>query len=580
MTQENRLYAALHATVARSKIDIWNRRCRPRILVVTDGQLNYHSNHHFGLTRFVEAITATTVVPLPIVTLAHRGNHTATVLIGNVSYSVAPNFNFDSATPSVALANYDQLWLFGFDGGPGAGLTQPEVAKIATFMNSGGGLFATGDHGTLGQGMCGDLPRVRHARIWDNSPMGLEPDVNIAVRRLDTVVDPGANGQYEFLSDQADVIPQRIFPNYRTTDTDNPALSGSSWSSKVHPILMLPGAPAVRTNSSNPQIDFSKDIDVLPDHQHESECLAVTSLSVLTSAYTLHGLNFREFQPLATSSSTTHGAEIVAFSVSGGRSVSNGGWKPPVTPRLFGAISAYNGRIAAPYVTGQPTPGNFIADATWHHYVNGNIDGTNFGNTGLGSGTGSSFIPSPALQKIQTLYRNMISWLQPANRIWCLFWPDLIALRVHPSLAEELIEPKRFTQYSEIVALGRTAIALIASSRGRGLLSHHVLDLLATEPRTVPVFALLSSNANADALDRAEIEATVIGALLLEVADIVPLPLDERLAQSLFESGLERHLPALRERLVRAIQLAAQGYGTRLKREVNAVKALAKIVDK
>ena len=30
---------------------------------------------------------------------------------------------------------------------------------------------------------------------------------------FDTVVDPGANGLYEF-EDQSDAIPQRIYPNY------------------------------------------------------------------------------------------------------------------------------------------------------------------------------------------------------------------------------------------------------------------------------------------------------------------------------------------------------------------------------
>ena len=167
----------------------WRFPCRPRILVVTDSSLNFNPNSGFGLWRFLHAITvASGVTNKPVLALAHRGAHTPTVTIESDTYTVDVNFNFATANPTVTTGNYDQLWLFGFGG---AALSNAEIGVISEFMNSGGGVFATGDHATIGQQMCGALPRVRHMREWSSIPMGTENDVNVAVMRIDTVVNPG-----------------------------------------------------------------------------------------------------------------------------------------------------------------------------------------------------------------------------------------------------------------------------------------------------------------------------------------------------------------------------------------------------
>ena len=62
-------------------------------------------------------------------------------------------FHFDD--PSVNLADYDEIWLFGDEGydgqpvgpadpatGEPGGLTDSELAAITNFMQDGGGLFA------------------------------------------------------------------------------------------------------------------------------------------------------------------------------------------------------------------------------------------------------------------------------------------------------------------------------------------------------------------------------------------------------------------------------------------------------
>ena len=170
---------------------------------------------------------------------------------------------------------------------------------------------------------------------------------------------------------------------------------------------------------------------------------AVTSAAILGAAYNVGGQNFPEFQPNASIPSQRVGADVVAFAVSGGRSVLNGVWKPPVKPRMFGVVSAYDGRSAQPYPGKSQRPGRIVCDSTWHHFVNINLDGTGSGRTGLGTGSGAGFVPSPALEKIYAYYRNIVSWLQPANRIWCrIFW-DLVAVRMNAALLEELLDLDR-----------------------------------------------------------------------------------------------------------------------------------------
>lgn len=277
----------------------WVRPCRPRILMLVDGSLGYQDNSGFGLWRFLHGLTvASGVATKPILTLADRGVHpTPTVTIGPDTYTIVNNFNFSTATTPVTLANYDQIWIFGFNSGAFS-LSNAEAAVVSEFMNGGGGVFATGDHASLGRALSGSLPRIRHMREWEKVPMGTESNAGLAIKRIDTVVNPGSNNLYEF-EDQSDDIPQRIYPNYQVTDTDGSA--GSAWQATVSPLLMLPGALTVRRSSdASPPAGFSKDIDVLPDHAHESVCYDVTNAVTLGGAYNIHGQNFPEFQPNAS----------------------------------------------------------------------------------------------------------------------------------------------------------------------------------------------------------------------------------------------------------------------------------------
>lgn len=559
----------------------WLRPCRPRILMLVDG-LDYQSSNGFGLWRFLHSLTvAPGVTTKPILTLAHRGVHaTPTVTVGPDTYTIVNNFNFSTAATPVTLASYDQIWIFGINGGAFS-LSNAEVAVVSEFMNGGGGVFATGDHASLGRALSGSLPRIRHMREWRDAaaggvPMGTESNASLAVNRIDTVVNPGSNNLYEFV-DQSDDIPQRIYPNYRVTDTDGSA--GSAWQATVSPLLMLPGALTIRRSSdASPPAGFSKDIDVLPDHPHESVCYDVTSAAILGGAYDVGGQNFPEFQPNASAPRQRVGADIAAYAVSGGRSVFNDGWKPPVRPRMFGVISAYDGRLAQAYPGKSQRPGRIVCDSTWHHFVNINLDGTGSGRTGLGTGSGAGFVPSAALEKIYSYYRNIVSWLQPANRIWCsIFW-DLVAVRMNSALLEELLEVDRLVNWRDLVGLGREAKNLVALVHGEEAVRDQILGLLASEERTQKAADLLMSDSlAASSLDPEEVIDGIYGGLLVEMANVLPADADAEMAQKVLGKGPAAHLARLQERVAQSIQLGVKHQSARMEKGLSEARRLGAV---
>lgn len=392
-------------------------RCRQRILVVADGALNYNQASDFGLSRLLAELAK--ITPAPIITTAHRGS-------GNTG-ATEKNFRFDQAKTPVTVDNYDQIWLFGFDGvnpAPGYGA---EVAVIAEFMNKGGGVFATGDHERLGYTLCGELPRIRKMRDWSSVPMVFE--------RIDTVTSPGLDQDTQFF-DQSDEFPQRIFPRYYG--------SGSSWA--PHPLLRSPLG----------------DVDVLPDHPHESVCLTGTDLG---DPYALHNLTFEEFPDYQ---GTPLSPQIIAWSVSAGRYLTDAG-KPPTTPRLFGAISVWHGHWVG--------RGNVVCDATWHHFVNTNLDGTGApaqpGNNRIGlravppGGGAPQFTVD--FHKIAEYYRNIVDWLVPIGRRWCLWWLWLLIERYRDPLIEEWRPlPPHPCPWEPRVRLGTIVESALDTSRGAG----------------------------------------------------------------------------------------------------------------
>src|SRR5690242_5850635 len=158
-----------------------------RILVVTDGAINLwdtpaeppnQNNAGFTLREMARAFWDAPRAQYPYTnfqvdhaihgtgTLATRtrtetdpDTHTAR------TWKEHNNFRFD--TGQALLRDYNQIWFFGFWPGnqDSTGqfnvpsnripLSSAEVKIVEAWMNAGGGVFATGDHGLLGEHLCG-----------------------------------------------------------------------------------------------------------------------------------------------------------------------------------------------------------------------------------------------------------------------------------------------------------------------------------------------------------------------------------------------------------------------------------------
>lgn len=407
--------------VADWKINWWQfnrRRCAQRILVVTDWADSFSPGSFTGLTELIRVLEGNGDVPAAVA---------ATV----TKVSTASGFSFKSAAPAVTTANYDQVWLFGFQ--PGLASTDADETRVlAKFMQDGGGVFATGDHSDIGRPLCGALPRVRKMREWSAVPMG-------GPTRIDTVNHPGINGVAND-ADQSDRFPQTTYP---LIDASN----------APHPLLRSSAGP----------------INVLPDHPHESECYAPRG-AALGGDFNVAGMAaFPEFPEVG---GAPNGPEIVAVSMSASLNVDKG----PVAPRCFGAISAYNGHLA--------NVGRVVCDSTWHHFVNMNLNSSNpYRDVGLREGV--PLAANAAYKQIQRYYANIADYLTPKNRKWCRLF-DIVATELFDyPIFEEIITlppiPPRFPDFPDwprAVELGKLVQSSLDRKQGRGTFTSLVEDIL------------------------------------------------------------------------------------------------------
>jgi hypothetical protein len=379
-------FAKLEPTLVQSLY----KECTPKILVVTDG-LSFNAASGFGLTQFVTTLATSTI-------------HGMTPQVVTKVRS-AGGFRFDDAAEGILKSRYDVVFILGIYGAGTDPLSAAEKDAIATFMQAGGGVFATGDHQDLGASMSMDIPRVRSMRLWTAGT----PHVSNQTRISTNVA--GSN-ELEDFSDQSDQLPQNLFPNFRT-DAGNPG--GLGRPGRAHPLLQLTATPSV----ANPVIE------VFPDHPHEGECVVPSNLA---TTFALAGSNVEEW-PTAPGGARV-APEAVAYSMSHGSGFTSGS-KDALTPRAFIAICAYDGQRA--------NVGRVATDATWHHFVNINLDGTGSGLLGLQSAPG---VDGPALARVRQYYRNLATWLMPKNTRRCLRFPHFLLEAVRYPLFEELVVPR------------------------------------------------------------------------------------------------------------------------------------------
>jgi hypothetical protein len=199
----------------------------------------------------------------------------------------------------------------------------------------------------------------------------------------------------------------------------------------------------------------------MPDHFHESECLAGYDLC---ERYDHHGLNIEEFPPFK---GHPLAPEIIATSISAGR------FAPPTIPRCFGTISVWDGY--------QVDQGRIVCHATWHHFVNINLVGTGEvpvpGNNRNGL-RDACLNFTEDFHQIAEYYRNIADWLTPKKRRLSRFWMDILIERYRYPLVEEWQPLSANSGWRPRVDLGKIVERAFNAHHGRGFSEEIVLTAL------------------------------------------------------------------------------------------------------
>lgn len=496
--------------------------CPQRVLMVTDGSLSF-GTAGFGLSEFVGIVQGAGHT----VSTARRNGGGGTTIPGN--------FNFATAATPVTTANYDQVWIFGFSTSV---ISPDEQTTIAQFMQSGGGLFATGDHETIGAGTGAHIPRVNAMRNWASVPM-VNPE------RHDTVLNAGADAIKQF-DDQADPIAQPMYPVFFSNG--GPDSVASSWN--VHPVLRHPSGA----------------VDCLPDHPHESECLAP-----VPGPGSFAGV---EQWPTPIGGGPRIAPVVVGVTVSAGRFITDT-LKPPVRPHSFGAISAYDGDAAR--------VGRIVCDSTWHHYVNINLNGAGGTPDTTASPRTGLYVagsPTPEYQKIQRYFLNTVRWLAPRNRRSC--WPFLKAAlaRFDFEMLEVALPHPHPCPWDPLQHIGRVAEDAVTRHWGPGAMEEIVEDLLAAGKASPGLAMQLKAqpqkNGNGrepSLLPMQELRRAVLGSMVNVIAH--HLPADEEKLADLMGDGHDEVAAKLLPEGMRAAEMAIHDF---MERALKHTKTLARMM--
>jgi hypothetical protein len=361
------------------------------------------SDNTFTVSEFIYLIT--NAEPAITVDTAHRrADPSATY----------QNFNFATTTD---LSSYDVIWLFGYEGDndgtilSGTGpISDAELAAIATFMDNGGGVFATGDHSGMGSFMCGQIPRVRSMRLWwaqaSDRPAGTPATaVNSQGQTIPAVNWPGRSSGTAGRADTLQQNPSDTTTLFQFDDQSDDIPQPLSFPGDVvHPILEGPQGPLGRW----------------PDHMHEGEVVVPADV---TATVTFNGTPFTEY-PGTTPS---HGFQPVPHIIATGAIVGGHGTQvegsqceqtnfttddTPSVARPLGVLCAYDGHAVG--------AGRVVTDSSFHHFLDLNLIGDPCGATAdRQAGFGPSYTPPAAgsvLADLQAVYVNTVAWLARVDR--------------------------------------------------------------------------------------------------------------------------------------------------------------------
>jgi len=419
---------------------IWHVLSGIEALVVLDGKV--HSGHYasfgagdlstdptsgddyFGLSEFVGTLTSSTPHFTSIrVTKAHRD----TDIRGAADIE---HFRFDQHN----LSAYDVIFLFGV-AGPGetdAIMSEPELAALATFMDGGGGVFATGDHEDLGVVLNGRVPRVRSMRKWyypSPGPLG-EPVAPpaIGVDRIETT-QPGHSETFVHFDNQSDDIPQPL-------ELRRYSLRQNLFLDLVYPHPLLCGPRGA--------------IEVMPDHMHEGQVIEPWDTE---ATLTFAGKSFAEYPASARGDRPL--PEIVAW----GRVLAEvdvsteeahvGDPGHVASARRFGVVGAYDGHRAG--------VGRVAVDSTWHHFFDINLIGDPLAPFPKTEGFTASSSGIEVLEAIRSYYRNLATWLaRPGAQSRVFASAAWYSLRTQPLAM--IVSPRRVYSHADVMSIGALAL--------------------------------------------------------------------------------------------------------------------------
>ncbi|MEL6875696.1 MAG: hypothetical protein AAGM33_09480, partial [Pseudomonadota bacterium] len=366
-----------------------------KILMVLDKDFRFEDDGSTDFT-YMELVNTLEAAGHQIIR-AHRGSD-ASVPDEN------QNFKFDGP---LNLAEVDMLWLLGDAGfninaDNSAALEPGELAAIAEFMQAGGGVFATGDHDSIGAKMCGAIPRVQVMRKWfaeadPERPGGFPGNwPPITPQRADTIQIGTMGDGNRYFASQSDSTPQPI--------TIVP-IDGAT-----HPILRNDG----------------HDVEIFPDHMHEGDAIpGWEGYDWNGSISGLPGLSaFREFPdeggtPLRPQViATGEGLALPTLLITRDFGSINADAQVQATAKTVGTLCVYDG-----FKVGV---GRIVTGATFHHYVDLNLIGDpqvdeadEIAAVGVDAQQGQGYNVTPSIYAdIKAVYRNMVDWTaRPGRRI-------------------------------------------------------------------------------------------------------------------------------------------------------------------
>jgi hypothetical protein len=480
-----------------------NRRCPLRILIVTEGIIHFReSENGFSLSELINKALVPSARPwedLQIRTARRFGDSDGCADI--------PNFTFDQN--SFGIDKYEQVWLFGDFAEdeptrePKLELTDGELEILLAFMNAGGGVFATGDHASLGFALCGKVPRVGSMRKWrfkfcqpgDLKAPGIEDTT-----RLDTLregIDPG----FQF-NDQSDSIPQEIRPKFY--------LDRNRKSAHAHPLLR--------------NGEFA--ITVLPDHVHEGECVIPENLE---NVIKYGKKTFYEY-PKLPGKEVRLAPEVIAISTSAGGHLLNAFHEdiPPIEPRAFNVIVAYDGHQVM--VDGNPI-GRVVVDSSFHHFLDINLKGTDSSDPRKRGFYDNCGNPTKDYEAFKKYYRNIVTWLCPPTWKVSYYYSLLLDLRFRFPLIEEL-EPTPEPTYDDYLFAGAATERLIVERFSRAEALECALAISTTLPHGLPLLfssmfdpwlpTALKKELTNPFLDFTPLLRLLLGAVMLKLATDLP----------------------------------------------------------